>query len=76
MKNLSLQKYLQAAGFDSRRNIRKMISQGKIKINGQVVVDPNTMVEMGRDAIRYENKRLDLKIEKKGINKPRILNSI
>jgi 23S rRNA pseudouridine2605 synthase len=61
----TLQKFLQFSGFDSRRNIRKMIADGKLKINGKVVTDPNAPVDVNRDSIRCEDRRLHIKMEKK-----------
>lgn len=65
MTVITLQKLLQASGFGSRRNIRKMIAEGKLKINGQSVTDPNTPVDPNQDSVRFENRRLHIKIEKK-----------
>jgi pseudouridine synthase len=73
MNTLSIQKYLQSAGFDSRRNIRKLINEGKLKVNGKVIRDPNYLIEKTRDKISYRNKVLQLKVENKTyfiFNKP------
>lgn len=73
MKPLGLQRYLQDCGFDSRRNIRRLIREGHLKVNGQVVEDPHHPVDPARDSIRFGNRTLDLKTEKKVVfkfNKP------
>ncbi len=75
MKNnvLKLQKAIQAAGFDSRRNIRKWIHDGEIKVNNTPVTDPNFQVDITRDTIRFRDKKLKLQIEHKAyylLNKP------
>ena len=65
MNTLTLQKYLQSSGFDSRRNIRKLINEGKLKVNGKVIRDPNYLIDKTRDKINYRNKPLQLNVEKK-----------
>jgi pseudouridine synthase len=73
MSLLKLQKAIQAAGFDSRRNIRKGIADGDFKVNNVIVTDPNFFVDVTKDTIRYLNKKIKIKIEKKSyfiFNKP------
>ena len=73
MKFITLQKYLQDSGFDSRRNIRRIINEGKIKINGTVSMDPHRLIDPSRDRISCGNRALYLKMEKKvyfKFNKP------
>ncbi len=73
MTNDKLQKILQAAGINSRRNIRQYIHDGRIKVNNQVVTDPNWPVDIARDSIRLDNKKLKLRVQKKSyfiFNKP------
>jgi 23S rRNA pseudouridine2605 synthase len=62
---LKLQKAIQAAGFDSRRNIRKGIADGDFKVNNTVITDPNFLVDISKDTIRFRDKKLKLKVEKK-----------
>ncbi len=61
MKEIGLQKYLQACGYASRRTIRRMIHDGEIEVNRQVVRDPNLRVRPGQDAITGRGKPLRLK---------------
>ena len=73
MSRLKLQKAIQAAGFDSRRNIRKGIVDGDFKINNAIVTDPNFLVDVTKDTMRYMGKKIKIKIEKKSyfiFNKP------
>lgn len=73
MTRLTLQKALQAAGVDSRRNIRRFIHDGRFKVNQAVVNDPNFPVDISRDTIWLDNKRVNLKEEQKSyfiFNKP------
>ncbi|MGD2085998.1 MAG: pseudouridine synthase [Candidatus Aminicenantes bacterium] len=60
-----LQKVLQTAGIDSRRNIRQYIHEERIKVNNQVVTDPNFLVDIASDTLRLDNRKLKLKKEKK-----------
>jgi 23S rRNA pseudouridine2605 synthase len=65
MKEEKLQKVLQTAGIDSRRNIRQQIHEGRIKVNNQVVTDPNFLVDITSDTLRLDDRKLKLKKEKK-----------
>jgi pseudouridine synthase len=70
---MKLQKYLQQAGFDSRRTIRKFIGEGQFKVNGTVVQDPNFNIDPQNDRIHFKEKPLKLRLEKKSyfvFNKP------
>jgi len=60
---LKLQKAVQAAGFDSRRKIRQLIHEGKFKVNGKVVKDPNFPIDPRKDSVRLKNKELKIEIE-------------
>lgn len=62
---LKLQKAVQASGIDSRRNIRKGIADGEFKVNNTVITDPNFLVDIAKDTIRFRDKKLKLKVEKK-----------
>jgi 23S rRNA pseudouridine2605 synthase len=73
MNNDKLQKVLQAAGIDSRRNLRQYIHDGRIKVNNTIVTDPNFPVDVSKDHIRLDDKKLKLRLEKKSyfvFNKP------
>ncbi len=73
MTKLKLQKCLQASGFESRRNIRKLISEGYFKVNDVYVKDPNFIVDLNKDTIFFKNKKINIKLEKKSyfiFNKP------
>jgi 23S rRNA pseudouridine2605 synthase len=63
MSMMKLQKAVQAAGFDSRRKVRELIHEGKFKVNGKVVKDPNFPVDPRRDSIMLKNKELKIEIE-------------
>jgi len=60
---MKLQKAVQAAGFDSRRKIRELIHEGKFKVNGKVVKDPNFQIDPAKDSVKLRNKELKIEIE-------------
>jgi 23S rRNA pseudouridine2605 synthase len=64
MSIIKLQKAIQAAGFDSRRKIRQGIADGDYKVNNTVITDPNFLVDIKKDTIRYREKKLKLQVEK------------
>ncbi|MCU0286138.1 MAG: rRNA pseudouridine synthase [Acidobacteria bacterium] len=73
MNLMKLQKALQAAGIDNRRNIRKGIADGEFKVNNTVIQDPNFIVDIAKDVIRRLDKKIKLQVEKKTyyiFNKP------
>jgi pseudouridine synthase len=61
-KSLSLQKYLQKSVDDSRREIRKNILDGMVKINFIINTDPQTLVLDIKDTVHYKNKITKLKL--------------
>lgn len=65
MTEEKLQKVLQAAGIDSRRNIRQQIHDGRIKVNNRVITNPNFLVDTAKDTVRLDDGKLKLKVQKK-----------
>ncbi len=67
-----LQKILSNAGLSSRRAAEKMISDGRISVNGVVVREQGTRADAGRDEIRVDGKLVSFENEKVYIvlNKP------
>lgn len=67
-----LQKFLANAGIASRRASEKLITDGKIKINGKVVKELGSKIDPTKDKIEYNNKVVN--IEDKNVyymlNKP------
>ncbi len=62
---MQLQKYLQEIGLDNRRNIRKFIREGLIKVNNKTVEDPKFDVDPNNDKFHFKGKLIKLKIQKK-----------
>ena len=71
MEKIRLQKYLAACGIGSRRSCEKYIQQGKIMVNGIVIIKLGTKINPNKDKI-YFNHKLLLPVTKKWImvNKP------
>jgi len=64
-KKIKLQKILQDAGYDNRRNIRKWINTGEIRVNNSIIKDPNYLIDPSMDKIIHNDKKVNLRIEKK-----------
>ena len=57
-EGVRLQKVLAAAGVASRRASEILIEEGRVEVNGRVVVEQGTRVDPERDVVRVEGKRL------------------
>ena len=68
-----LQKFLARTGIASRRGAEKLITDGKIRVNGVVVTELGTKVDPVKDKVSYNGKML--KVEAKKVyymlNKPK-----
>jgi 23S rRNA pseudouridine2605 synthase len=53
-----LQKVLAAAGIASRRAAEIMISQGRVEVNGKVVVEQGLRIDPERDVVRVDGSRI------------------
>ena len=53
-----LQKIIAAAGIASRRNAEELITQGRVKVNGQIVTELGTKADLERDHIKVDGKLL------------------
>jgi pseudouridine synthase len=54
----TLERVLSKAGVGSRVDARRWIGAGRVKVNGQVVRDPDSWVDMERDRVRMDGKPL------------------
>ncbi len=55
---MTLDRVLSRLGIASRTAAREAIREGRIKVNGQVVRDPERWVQVGRDTIHLDGNRL------------------
>lgn len=57
-ERIRLQKALAAAGVASRRASEQLIDQGRVEVNGSVVMEQGTRVDPLRDVIRVDGSRI------------------
>ncbi len=69
---MRLQKYLSKAGICSRRKAEEAMGQGLVKVNGKVVSELGTKVDIDKDIIEYKNKpvKIDNEFIYIALNKP------
>lgn len=53
-----LQKYLADNGIASRRKCEELILEGKVKVNGNVVIELGIKVDTDKDVVYYNNKEI------------------
>ena len=58
MEEVRLQKYIASCGICSRRNAEKLILDGLIKVNGEVVTELGTKIIPSKDRIEYNGKEI------------------
>ena len=68
-----LSKTLAAAGVASRRASEQMIFDGRVSVNGEIVLLPQTMVSLEEDQILVDEKPIEQEESKVyfALNKPR-----
>ena len=57
----TLERVLSKAGAGSRVDARGWIRAGRVKVNGHVVRDPDTWIDMGRDRVRLDGRPLQVR---------------
>ena len=57
----TLERVLSKAGAGSRVDARGWIRAGRVKVNGQVVRDPDSWIDMGRDRVRLDGRPLQVR---------------
>lgn len=62
-EKIRLQKYLATQGIASRRKCEEYITQGKVKINGEIVTNLGTKVDPNKDKIEFNGKEIKNKKE-------------
>jgi len=68
-----LQKIIAHAGIASRRMAEKMISEGRISVNGKIVTELGTKVDIRKDQIRVDGKLISAEVSRVYLmlNKPK-----
>ena len=57
-EEIRLQKYLASCGIASRRKCEEFILQGKVKVNGEVIIELGTKINPKKDKIEFNNKEI------------------
>lgn len=72
MEKMRLQKYLANCGIASRRKCEELILTGKVEVNGKVLTELGTKIDIDTDEIKYNGKIIKNEEEKVYIllNKP------
>ncbi len=60
MEKIRLQKFLANSGICSRRNAELLITEGKVSVNGKVVTELGTKVDINKDEVFYNGKKVEL----------------
>ncbi len=55
-----LQKYLASSGIASRRKSEELILQGKVQVNGKVITELGTKIDIEKDEVKYNGKVVKL----------------
>jgi 23S rRNA pseudouridine2605 synthase len=53
----TLDRVLSKAGIASRTTSRQWIEQGRVKVNGRVIRDPDFWIENARDVVQFDGLR-------------------
>ena len=53
-----LQKIISKAGLASRREAEKMIVEGRVSVNGKVVTELGTKIDIKKDKVFVDNKKI------------------
>ena len=71
-KSERLQKVMAEAGIASRRACEKIITEGRVRVNGRIVTELGTRVRKGRDRIEVDNQLITAEpLKVIVLNKPR-----
>ncbi|MBP5638338.1 MAG: hypothetical protein J6X55_02595, partial [Victivallales bacterium] len=57
---MRLARFMAAAGLGARRKCEEFIVEGRVSVNGKVVLTPACVVTPGVDEIRFEGRVLEL----------------
>ena len=58
MVKMRLNKYLSECGVASRRNSEQFILDGRISVNGQVVIDLATQIDPAKDEVSFDGSKI------------------
>src|SRR4026208_2494771 len=55
----TLERVLSKAGVGSRTEARAWVAQGRVKVNGKIVRNPDQWIDMHRDRVRFDDRPLE-----------------
>ena len=58
MEEIRLQKYLAECGVASRRKAEEYILDGKVQVNGKIVLELGTKINPDKDEVYFNNKKV------------------
>lgn len=58
---MRLDKFLTECGIGSRKEVKKLLDLGKVKVNDVVIKNPQTNIKEKEDIVLFENKKLEYK---------------
>ena len=61
---MRINKYIASAGIASRRKAENLVSEGRIRVNGQIIYDLGYQVNEDKDIVEYDGKKIDINSEK------------
>jgi 23S rRNA pseudouridine2605 synthase len=59
MESVRINKYIADSGFCSRRNADTLVSEGRVQLNGTIVMALGTKVQPGKDRVEVDGKIID-----------------
>ncbi|MFZ2331285.1 MAG: S4 domain-containing protein, partial [Atribacterota bacterium] len=61
---MRLHRFLAQMGVESRRKCEKLIIQGKVKVNGAIITELGTKIDVNKDKIEVNSKIITKKISR------------
>lgn len=55
----TLERVISKAGLGSRTEARRWIHQGRVRVNGTVIENPDAWIDMARDRVRFDDRPLE-----------------
>ena len=59
MEQVRLQKFLADSGIASRRKCEELIENGKVKVNGELVIKLGTKIDPEKDIVEFNGKQIN-----------------
>lgn len=56
---MRLDKFLTECGLGSRKEVKSLLTSGKVKVNGEIVKNPQSNIKENEDRVEYDNRILE-----------------